>query len=142
MSKTNKTSNNESKPSGAFDFNEVFQNNIKIYNNLINASMEGFNTTADKTEDNKDKKNLFKIEDLLKSINPTTNKIFESIEKFTAEIGKNPQIYHDNIGKWITQITSLNFYFVSKLSNQSAVPPIQEEKTDKRFFTKLDKKLN
>ena len=135
MSKTNKTSNNESKPSGAFDFNEVFQNNIKIYNNLINASMEGFNTTADKTEDNKDKKNLFKIEDLLKSINPTTNKIFESIEKFTAEIGKNPQIYHDNIGKWITQITSLNFYFVSKLSNQSAVPPIQEEKTDKRFST-------
>jgi polyhydroxyalkanoate synthase len=135
MNKTNKTNNSESKPSGTFDFNEIFQNNIKIYNNLVNASMEGFNTTANKTEDNKDKKNLFKIEDLLKSINPTTNKISESIEKFTAEIGKNPQIYHDNIGKWITQITSLNFYFVSKLSNQTAVPAIQEEKTDKRFST-------
>ena len=35
----------------------------------------------------------------------------------------------------MTQITSLNFYFVSKLSNQEALPITKEDKTDKRFST-------
>ena len=31
------------------------------------------------------------------------------------------------------QIASLNFYFISKLSNQPTDPVVQPDKTDKRF---------
>ena len=112
-------------------FNEIFQNNIKIYNNLISSNFSNFGKNS--SDASKTASGEFGIQDLLKSINPTTNKIMESLEKFTNEIGKNPTVYYDNIGKWLTQLTALNFYFVSKLSNQNAIPPIKEEKTDKRF---------
>ena len=113
--------------------NDIFQNNIKIYNNIVNSSLAAFGQNNQEQNKNASSPNDFSINDLLKSINPTTTKILESIEKFTNEIGKNPQIYHNNINKWITQITTLNFYFVSKLSNNSALPAIKEDKTDKRF---------
>ena len=112
-------------------FNEIFQNNIKIYNNLISTNFSNFGKNSSDTF--KTSNGEFGIQDLLKSINPTTSKIMESLEKFTNEIGKNPTVYYDNIGKWLTQLTALNFYFVSRLSNQNATPPIKEDKTDKRF---------
>ena len=112
-------------------FNEIFQNNIKIYNNLISTNFSNFGKNSSDTS--KTANGEFGIQDLLKSINPTTSKIMESLEKFTNEIGKNPTVYYDNIGKWLTQLTALNFYFVSRLSNQNATPPIKEDKTDKRF---------
>jgi polyhydroxyalkanoate synthase subunit PhaC len=113
--------------------NDIFQNNIKIYNNIINSSLSAFGQNNQAQNVNTSSPNDFSINDLLKSINPTTTKILESIEKFTNEIGKNPQIYYNNINNWLTQITTLNFYFVSKLSNNSALPAIKEDKTDKRF---------
>ncbi len=111
-------------------FNEIFQNNLKIYNNFINSNLSNYENNLNNNQTNI---NSFGIQDLLKTINPTTTKIFESLEKFTSEIGKNPTVYYENIGKWLTQLTALNFYFVSKLTNQAAVPPIKEDKTDKRF---------
>ena len=113
--------------------NDIFQNNIKIYNNIINSSLSAFGQNNQAQKVNTSSPNDFSINDLLKSINPTTTKILESIEKFTNEIGKNPQIYYNNINNWLTQITTLNFYFISKLSNNSALPAIKEDKTDKRF---------
>jgi len=134
-----KATNNQSKEEATSNmqypdltqFNEIFQNNIKIYNNLISSNFSNFGKGSNDSA--KTAGGEFGIQDLLKSINPTTSKIMESLEKFTSEIGKNPTVYYDNIGKWLTQLTALNFYFVSRLSNQNATPPIKEDKTDKRF---------
>lgn len=134
-----KATNNQSKEEATSNmqypdltqFNEIFQNNIKIYNNLISSNFSNFGKGS--SDSAKTAGGEFGIQDLLKSINPTTSKIMESLEKFTSEIGKNPTVYYDNIGKWLTQLTALNFYFVSRLSNQNATPPIKEDKTDKRF---------
>jgi len=134
-----KATNNQSKEEATSNmqypdltqFNEIFQNNIKIYNNLISSNFSNFGKGSGDSA--KTAGGEFGIQDLLKSINPTTSKIMESLEKFTSEIGKNPTVYYDNIGKWLTQLTALNFYFVSRLSNQNATPPIKEDKTDKRF---------
>ncbi len=134
-----KATNNQSKEEATSNmqypdltqFNEIFQNNIKIYNNLISSNFSNFGKGSGDSAKTADGE--FGIQDLLKSINPTTSKIMESLEKFTSEIGKNPTVYYDNIGKWLTQLTALNFYFVSRLSNQNATPPIKEDKTDKRF---------
>ena len=134
-----KATNNQSKEEATSNmqypdltqFNEIFQNNIKIYNNLISSNFSNFGKGSGDSAKTSDGE--FGIQDLLKSINPTTSKIMESLEKFTSEIGKNPTVYYDNIGKWLTQLTALNFYFVSRLSNQNATPPIKEDKTDKRF---------
>ena len=134
-----KATNNQSKEEATSNmqypdltqFNEIFQNNIKIYNNLISSNFSNFGKGS--KDSAKTAGGEFGIQDLLKSINPTTSKIMESLEKFTSEIGKNPTVYYDNIGKWLTQLTALNFYFVSRLSNQNATPPIKEDKTDKRF---------
>ncbi len=122
--------NNKTEFPNLDQFNEIFQNNLKIYNNFINSNFSNYENNLNNNQTNI---NSFGIQDLLKTINPTTTKIFESLEKFTSEIGKNPTIYYENIGKWLTQLTALNFYFVSKLTNQNAVPPIKEDKTDKRF---------
>ena len=134
-----KATNNQSKEEATSNmqypdltqFNEIFQNNIKIYNNLISSNFSNFGKGSGDSAKTADGE--FGIQDLLKSINPTTSKIMESLQKFTSEIGKNPTVYYDNIGKWLTQLTALNFYFVSRLSNQNATPPIKEDKTDKRF---------
>ena len=134
-----KATNNQSKEEATSNmqypdltqFNEIFQNNIKIYNNLISSNFSNFGKGSNDSAKTADGE--FGIQDLLRSINPTTSKIMESLQKFTSEIGKNPTVYYDNIGKWLTQLTALNFYFVSRLSNQNATPPIKEDKTDKRF---------
>ena len=130
--KTNSETNNNTVPNFN-QLNEIFENNIKIYNNLIASNLSNFNKTHSEHSNQNNLNGEFSLVDLLKSINPTTSKILESLEKFTNEIGKNPSIYYENIGKWLTQITKLNFYFVSRLSNQNAIPAIQEDRTDKRF---------
>ena len=130
--KTNNETNNNTVPNFN-QLNEIFENNIKIYNNLIASNLSNFNKTHSEHSNQNNLNGEFSLVDLLKSINPTTSKILESLEKFTNEIGKNPSIYYENIGKWLTQITKLNFYFVSRLSNQNAIPAIQEDRTDKRF---------
>ena len=130
--KTNNETNNNTVPNFN-QLNEIFENNIKIYNNLIASNLSNFNKTHSEHSNQNNLNGEFSLVDLLKSINPTTSKILESLEKFTNEIGKNPSIYYENIGKWLTQITKLNFYFVSRMSNQNAIPAIQEDRTDKRF---------
>jgi len=130
--KTNNETNNNTVPNFN-QLNEILENNIKIYNNLIASNLSNFNKTHSEHSNQNNLNGEFSLVDLLKSINPTTSKILESLEKFTNEIGKNPSIYYENIGKWLTQITKLNFYFVSRMSNQNAIPAIQEDRTDKRF---------
>ena len=66
--------------------NDIFQNNIKIYNNIVNSSLAAFGQNNQEQNKNASSPNDFSINDLLKSINPTTTKILESIEKFTNEI--------------------------------------------------------
>ena len=114
------------------ELKDIFDNNVKIYNNFVEGNLANFSQNKT-TQTNNSSKKEFSTMDLLNSISPTTNKILESFQKFTSEVGKNPNIYFDHINKWMTQITSLNFYFVSKLSNQEALPITKEDKTDKRF---------
>ena len=134
---SNTTDNNKDMEYPKFEeLKDIFDNNVKIYNNFVENNLANFsqnNFQAQASNKNNSSKKEFSTIDLLNSIAPTTNKILESFQKFSSEVGKNPNIYFDHINKWMTQITSLNFYFVSKLSNQEALPVTKEDKTDKRF---------
>jgi polyhydroxyalkanoate synthase len=134
---SNTTNNNKDMEYPKFEeLKDIFDNNVKIYNNFVENNLANFsqnNFQAQASNKNNSSKKEFSTIDLLNSIAPTTNKILESFQKFSSEVGKNPNIYFDHINKWMTQITSLNFYFVSKLSNQEALPVTKEDKTDKRF---------
>ncbi len=66
-------------------------------------------------------------------IAPTVTKMMESFKNFQTEIQQHPNIYFDNLNKWVSQIANLNFYFVTRASGGMANPVIFEEKTDKRF---------
>ena len=66
--------------------------------------------------------------DLLNLINPTTTKITQTLLDASSRLARNPTLYYEHINKWV--IASLNFYFISKLSNHSANPIIEPEKTD------------
>ena len=134
---SNTTDNNKDMEYPKFEeLKDIFDNNVKIYNNFVENNLANFsqnNFQAQASNKNNSSKKEFSTIELLNSIAPTTNKILESFQKFSSEVGKNPNIYFDHINKWMTQITSLNFYFVSKLSNQEALPVTKEDKTDKRF---------
>ena len=121
---SNTTDNNKDMEYPKFEeLKDIFDNNVKIYNNFVENNLANFsqnNFQAQASNKNNSSKKEFSTIDLLNSIAPTTNKILESFQKFSSEVGKNPNIYFDHINKWMTQITSLNFYFVSKLSNQEA----------------------
>jgi polyhydroxyalkanoate synthase len=137
MKKNEKTINFEEIKTPDFSqINDIFENNLKIYNNFVkNIST---NTPANKdTQTTNGVKNTngqnFTAIDLLNLINPTTTKITNTLFDVSSKITNNPKLYYEHIGKWIQQIASLNFYFISRLSNQPANPIIEPNKTDKRF---------
>ncbi|MEL0177283.1 MAG: hypothetical protein VW810_03190 [Pelagibacteraceae bacterium] len=116
--------------------NQIFQNNLKIYNNFFKENnTNGLKPKIRVKANNKSTQNnkQFTPIDLLNLINPTTTKITSTLFDATSRMSNNPALYYEHINKWIQQIASLNFYFISKLSNQPADPVVQPDKTDKRF---------
>ena len=113
-------------------FNEIIQNNLKIYNDFVEE-----NSKKDKKNKSKDKSNSqannFTVQDWFMTVSPTTNKLMDGMLKFTQSLNNNPKLYFENINLWLNQIAQLNFYYIARLSNQEASPVIQPEKTDKRF---------
>ena len=138
MKKDEKTINFEEIKTPDFSqINDIFENNLKIYNNFV-KNISTNNTPANKdTQTTNGAKNKngqnFTATDLLNLINPTTTKITNTLFDVSSKITNNPKLYYEHIGKWIQQIASLNFYFISRLSNQPANPIIEPNKTDKRF---------
>ena len=138
MKKDEKTINFEEIKTPDFSqINDIFENNLKIYNNFV-KNISTNNTSANKgTQTTNGAKNTngqnFTAIDLLNLINPTTTKITNTLFDVSSKITNNPKLYYEHIGKWIQQIASLNFYFISRLSNQPANPIIEPNKTDKRF---------
>ncbi len=118
-------------------FNDVIQNNIKIYNDIIQGKNPKSTSKDDKVNHKNQKKNEkneeFTAIDLLNLINPTATKITKTLLDTSNKISKNPNLLYEHTTKWIQQIVSLNFYFISKISNQDHKPVIEPNKTDKRF---------
>jgi polyhydroxyalkanoate synthase len=116
--------------------NDIFQNNLKIYNNFVN-NISAPKETNSQSESSNGKTNgqNFTPVDLLNLINPTTSKITNSLFDISSKMTNSPDIYYQHINKWIQEITSLNFYFISRLSNKPADPVAVPDKTDKRFAT-------
>ena len=116
--------------------NQIFQNNLKIYNNFFKGNnASGLKPKIRVKANNKSTQTnqQFSPIDLLNLINPTTTKITSTLFDATSRMSNNPALYYEHINKWIQQIASLNFYFISKLSNQPTDPVVQPDKTDKRF---------
>jgi polyhydroxyalkanoate synthase subunit PhaC len=117
------------------DLSTVFENNLKIYNQYVEsfknlgAGQNNFPTFPVNNQNS----NNFTINDLSNLIAPTVTKMMESFKNFQTEIQQHPNIYFDNLNKWVSQIANLNFYFVTRASGGMANPVIFEEKTDKRF---------
>ena len=113
----------------------VFENNLKIYNQYVD-SFKNFesnqNPFAAFSANTKTNTN-FTINDLSNLIAPTMTKMMESFKNFQTGIQQSPNTYFDQLNKWISQIASLNFYFVTRASGGAANPVVFEEKTDKRF---------
>ena len=131
--KTSKNEENQGFANIAFPgFEEVMQNNLKIYNNFFNN--QTFSTNGKSPSDEKSTNlDQFSVKDWMDLVNPTANKIMQSLHKFTEALQKNPKIYFENINLWQKQIAQLNFYYLARLSNQKADPVIVPEKADKRF---------
>ena len=116
--------------------NDIFQNNLKIYNNFVNnISAPKETNSQSETSNAKTNGQNFTPIDLLNLINPTTSKITNSLFDISSKMTNSPDIYYQHINKWIQEITSLNFYFISRLSNKPADPVAVPDKTDKRFAT-------
>ena len=105
----------------------IFNNNLEFYNNYLEQAKEFNKTNSDTKESN------FTPQNLIDLISPTTDGIFKSFEKFSKKIHENPDIYFKNLNTWLSDIVKLNFYFISKTSNQEADPVIMPDKSDKRF---------
>jgi polyhydroxyalkanoate synthase len=117
------------------DLNSVFENNLKIYNQYVDSfkNLGTIQNNFPSFNANNQNSNNFTINDLSNLIAPTMNKMMESFKNFQTGIQQNPNIYFDQLNKWISQIANLNFYFVTRASGGMANPIVFEEKTDKRF---------
>ena len=79
--------------------NDIFENNLKIYNNFVkNIST---NTPANKdTQTTNGAKNTngqnFTATDLLNLINPTTTKITNTLFDVSSKITNNPKLYYEH----------------------------------------------
>ena len=117
--------------------NEIFENNLKLYDSFI-KNKDTF--TKNVKEDQKPEKNSgkqdFNPQDLYSLIAPTTNRILESLNSFSTKIHKNPALHFENMHIWLNDIVKLNYYFLSKASNQKADPIIEPNKADQRFSSK------
>ena len=124
--------------------NEIFENNLKLYDGFIKNSgsfiKNNGSFTKNLKEDQKPEKNSvkqdFNPQDLYSLIAPTTNRILESLNSFSAKIHKDPSLHFENMHIWLNDIVKLNYYFLSKASNQEANPIIEPNKADQRFSSK------
>jgi len=114
-----------------FDFkglNDLFENNLKLYNSFVKGTV---------TKNQKPKKDTvkqdFKPQDLYQLISPTTDRIFESLNAFYGKIHKDPKLLFENVHIWMEDIVKLNYYFISKASNQKVDPIIKPNIADQRF---------
>ena len=62
------------------ELKDIFDNNVKIYNNFVEGNLANFSQNKT-TQTNNSSKKEFSTMDLLNSISPTTNKILESFQK-------------------------------------------------------------
>ena len=117
------------------DLSGVFENNLKIYNQYIESFKNlGSNQNPFAAFSPQSQKNSnFTVNDLSNLIAPTINKMMESFKNFSSGIQQNPNVYFDQLNRWMAQIANLNFYFVTRASGGMANPVIFEEKSDKRF---------
>jgi len=132
----NKTSNNDNK--ARTDLGSFFEDNIKNYNQYL----ENLKTLTDANKNNallnfnnnnKGKNKYFSANDLSQLIAPTVNHLTEIFKSLTAELQNKPKLYFDTLNEWVSDITKLNFYFISKISGDKINPVIKEERSDKRF---------
>ncbi len=132
---TKKNEDNQPDKVNFEDLNSVFENNLKIYNQYL-ESFKNVGTIQNNFPSftaNIPNTNNFTINDLSNLIAPTMTKMMESLKNFQIGVQQNPKTYFDQLNKWISQIASLNFYFVTRASGGAANPVVLEEKTDKRF---------
>ena len=117
-----------------FDFkglNDLFENNLKLYNSFVQgAAIKNQEPKKNSTQQN------FEPQDLYKLISPTTDRIFESLNAFSGKIHKDPSLLFENIHIWMEDIVKLNYYFISKASNQKVDPIIKPNIADQRFSSK------
>ncbi|MFM7984902.1 MAG: class I poly(R)-hydroxyalkanoic acid synthase, partial [Candidatus Fonsibacter sp.] len=115
----NKTSNNDNKTEA--DLGSFFEDGIKNYNQYL----DNLKTLTDANKDNallnfhknnNGKNKYFSANDLSALIAPTVNHLSEIFKSLTAEFQKKPKVYFDTLNEWVTDITKLNFYFISKIS--------------------------
>jgi polyhydroxyalkanoate synthase len=133
MSKSTKENQSQIQAPNFDQLNDIFQNNLKIYNNFVSNISKPQETTKEVKKESKLNGQAFTPIDLLNLINPTTTKITNTLFDVSSQVTKNPALYYENVNKWIQQIAALNFYFISKLSNRPADPIASPDKTDKRF---------
>jgi len=114
-----------------FDFkglNDLFENNLKLYNSFVQgAAIKNQEPKKNSTQQN------FEPQDLYKLISPTTDRIFESLNAFSGKVHKDPRLLFENIHIWMEDIVKLNYYFISKASNQKVDPVIKPNTADQRF---------
>jgi polyhydroxyalkanoate synthase len=117
-----------------FDFkglNDLFENNLKLYNSFVQgAAIKNQEPKKNSTQQN------FEPQDLYKLISPTTDRIFESLNAFSGKVHKDPRLLFENIHIWMEDIVKLNYYFISKASNQKVDPIIKPNIADQRFSSK------
>ena len=133
MSKSTKENQSQIQAPNFDQLNDIFQNNLKIYNNFVSNISKPQEATKEVKKESKPNGQAFTPIDLLNLINPTTTKITNTLFDVSSQVTKNPALYYENVNKWIQQIAALNFYFISKLSNRPADPIASPDKTDKRF---------
>ena len=133
MSKSTKENQSQIQAPNFDQLNDIFQNNLKIYNNFVSNISKPQEATKEVKKESKLNGQAFTPIDLLNLINPTTTKITNTLFDVSSQVTKNPALYYENVNKWIQQIAALNFYFISKLSNRPADPIASPDKTDKRF---------
>jgi polyhydroxyalkanoate synthase len=106
------------------DLSTVFENNLKIYNQYVESfkNLGGGQNNFPTFPINNQNSNNFTINDLSNLIAPTVTKMMESFKNFQTEIQQHPNIYFDNLNKWVSQIANLNFYFVTRASGGMANP--------------------
>jgi polyhydroxyalkanoate synthase len=131
---TEKNNNKKSEKINFEDLSSVFENNLKIYNQYVESFKNlGQSQNNFPTFNFNNQGSNFTANDLSNLIAPTVTKILNSFQHFQTEIQQKPNIYFDNLNKWVSQIANLNFYFMTKASGGVANPPVKEESSDKRF---------
>jgi len=107
-----------------------FKNNLKLYDNFIKGTLGNQKPKEDSGKQD------FKPQDLYELISPTTDRIFESLNAFSGKVHKDPKLLFENLHIWMEDIVKLNYYFISKTSNQKVNPVIKPNISDQRFSSK------